>query len=189
MKPVENDSIRPLEDYRDYLLLLARVQLSGRGVAGLDPSDVVQQTLLRAHQRLDHFRGGSHAEFAAWLRSILASQIADAGRRLQRAGELQSLEARLEASSQRLELWLSADQPAPDARMERHEALLCMAASLASLPDDQRRALEYKYLGGMTVPEIASAMDRTTAGVAGLLRRGLQGLRNQLADESGARGT
>ena len=66
-----------LERYRNYLLLLARMQLTRRSGAKFDASDLVQATLLKAHAQRHQFRGQSDGEVQAWLRCILAGTLAD----------------------------------------------------------------------------------------------------------------
>src|SRR5262249_25242231 len=100
-----------LEQFRTYLGLLARLQLHPRPRSLLDPSDLVQQTLLKAHRNWDQCRGTTTEQRAAWLRAVLAHELADAVRKIERRGEdlRQSLEVSLHESSARLEAWLQSD--------------------------------------------------------------------------------
>src|SRR5579884_243924 len=129
---------RPLEDYREYLRLLARLQLGPRLRSRLDSSDIAQETLLKAHANRDQFHGKSEAERAAWLRAILANVLTDAVRKLGRepGDAQQSLEVAVEQSSARLERWLESNEPAPGDRVLRQEQLVRLADALARLPED-----------------------------------------------------
>jgi RNA polymerase sigma-70 factor (ECF subfamily) len=175
---------QPLERYRAYLDLLARAQLPALLQGQLGSSDIVQQTLLQAHRKREQFRGHSEAEYRAWLRAILARLLADAVRRCSpgQPGRAQSLERALEESSQRIEQCLAADESSPSQGFMRKERLLELAEALARLPEDQRTALELRYLEGLSVTETCRRMGRGTASVANLLYRGLKGLREQLRD-------
>src|SRR5262249_10568376 len=117
-----------LERYREYLRLLARLHLDVRLQGKLDPSDVVQQALLKAHENRGQFRGHTEAELSAWLRRILANPLTDTLRQFgrgQRDVALErSLEGAVEESSIRLEAWLAADQSSPSDQVMRQEQLL-----------------------------------------------------------------
>jgi RNA polymerase sigma-70 factor (ECF subfamily) len=179
---------KPLDGFRDYLRLLARLQLDPRLQSKLDASDIVQETLLKAHAKMDQFRGTTEAELAGWLRQILANTLAEALRRYgseaRDLGRERSLEAALEESSARLEHWLADDRSAPGRAADRQEQLLHLAEALARLPADQRMALELHHLKGRPVAEVARELGRTPAAVGSLLYRGLKKMR-ELLGESG----
>jgi RNA polymerase sigma-70 factor (ECF subfamily) len=173
-----------LERYRAYLALLARLHLADEFREKLDASDIVQQTLLEAHQKRDQFRGRTAAEEAAWLRQILAHNLADAVRALRRAKRdaalERSLDAALDASSCRLADWLAAEQSSPSQQAVKNEQLLHLAAALTQLPDAQREAIVRHHLQGWSLAALARHLDRSEPAVAGLLHRGLKRLRELL---------
>jgi RNA polymerase sigma-70 factor, ECF subfamily len=177
--PTNPEASRSLEDYRDYLRLLARIQFPHQLRGQFDPSDIVQQTLLKAHEKHDQFRGDTDQELRAWLRTILARTLADVSRvnRRRRADAVRSIEAALDQSSARLEAFLVSEQSNPSEKAMRAEEILGLASALRRLPDDQRTALELRYLHGLSVAAVAEEMGRGPESVTGLLYRGTRTLR------------
>jgi RNA polymerase sigma-70 factor (ECF subfamily) len=173
-----------LERYREYLGLIARLQVDPRWRARIDLSGVVQQTLFEAHQVMRDGDGRSPQERLAWLRTSLACNLTDELRKatagLRDFRREQSLEAALAQSSQCLEDWLAATGSAPGEQAERTEQAVRLAAALAALPDAQREALVLQHWHGWKVAEIAEHLGRTRTAVAGLLKRGLATLREEL---------
>ena len=180
------DVSQSLEPYRDYLRLLARLHMDPRLRAKLDPSDVVQQTLLEAYLAMDQWDKHSPAERAAWLRRILAHNLANAIRDFTRARRNvnleQSLEAELDASSSRLQALIQDRGPTPSQQAELNERLLHLAHALIELPEAQREAIVLRHYENWSLEAIAQHLDRSPAAVAGLLHRGLKALRRRLQD-------
>ena len=97
-------------------------------------------------------------------------------------GCVASLEEAIEASSQRLEHWLIAEQSTPSGPVRQAEEILEMARALDELPSFQREAIVMFYWQGCSLAEIGEIMGCSGPAVAGLLHRGLKRLRERLAE-------
>jgi RNA polymerase sigma-70 factor (ECF subfamily) len=176
-----------LARFRSYLVRVARLRLGNNFRNKVDPSSVVQETLVRAQENAGQFRGGSEAERLAWLRQILVRKLADAIRALGREKRNVALERSLDAagdsSAPRWQDGLPANDTSPSRRAEQNEQLDRLAQALAELPEDQRQAVVLHHLQKATLAESAAQMGRSRAAVGGLLHRGLETLRKKLREE------
>jgi RNA polymerase sigma-70 factor (ECF subfamily) len=189
VKPVTNLRLpHDLERYRDYLRLLARMQIDPRLRRDCDPSDIVQTVMLKAHQNHADFRGDTSEKMGAWLRQILANTLADVLRdRLRDKRDIRrekDLEGALNESSLRLAACAASPDLSPSGALQAKEHALRLANALARLPELQREAVTLKHFEGRPLFEVANLMDRSPASVASLLRRGLAKLRELLAEDS-----
>jgi RNA polymerase sigma-70 factor, ECF subfamily len=166
-----------LERYRSYLLLLARQQIDSHLQAKVDLSGIVQQTLLEAHQ--EPKEALEDRQRLAWLRRILARNLMDEIRKVRadKRDVHREISNSLEASAAKLDAWIVAEQSSPSQQAIRNEQLIRLAEGLEQLPEAQREAVIQHYFDKRTITQIAQQMNRTPVAVAGLLKRGLQQLR------------
>ena len=177
-----------LQSYRPYLKLLAELQIDERFQAKLDASDVVQEACLDAHRDFADFRGTSERELMAWLRQILAHNLADHvhrryGRQRRNVHLEQSLHEELDRSSRALDRGLVSEQSTPSQRAARREQAVVLAAALDKLPKDYRRVLVLRNLKGLKFPEVARRMGRTIKSVEHLWARAVLEFRRTIGEE------
>jgi RNA polymerase sigma-70 factor (ECF subfamily) len=178
---------RLLDGYRNYLALLARLQLSRALRGKADPADLVQETFLRAYRDFAQFRGATEAELLGWLRRILATAVANFARHyLGTRGRDARLERQmadeLDQSSQALDRGLVARLSSPSEKAQKREQAVALADALELLPPAYGEVIILRHLEELSFPEIARRLGRSLDSVKKLWVRGLAQLRERLED-------
>ena len=172
---------RLLEAYRHYLRFVARTCLTSALAGKADASDLVQETLLKAHQNFGTFRGSSEGEFVAWLRQILAQNVAQLVRRFRTAGRAvereRSIDDLVSWSSAALASLAAASGTSPSMAAQRRDTGVVLAAALAELSDDQREVIFLRHVEDLSWAEIATRMNRSQDAARMLWTRALKRLR------------
>ncbi len=180
----------PLLDlYRNYLRLLAGIEIGQRLQGKLDASDLVQETFLEAHRNFARFQGTSEAQFVCWLRQILAAKVANLLRHyLGTQGRDVRLEEELSVgldnSSRMLDEKLAASVSSPSQQAVRREQAVLLADALERLPQDYREVIVLRHLEGLPFPEVARRMERTLDSVQKLWLRALARLRQAFGEST-----
>jgi RNA polymerase sigma-70 factor (ECF subfamily) len=155
------------------LIALARKGIPAGLRAKVGAEDLVQEVLIRVARAAARFDDRAPEEQLAYLRRTFDTVLADALRR-HTCGRRQS------AHDLALAIDPPADHTSPSGLAARNEEHGLLYAALSTLADDQRRAIELHHLQGHSLEETASQMGRSWKSVAGLIRRGIAALRQQL---------
>jgi RNA polymerase sigma-70 factor (ECF subfamily) len=161
---------------RSYLGIIAQAQIETWLRAKVDASDLVQETLLEAHDGFSRFRGGTEAEWLAWLRRILEHNAADFIRRYRGTAKRQARrEAPLDAAEP------ADDGESPSAAAVRREGELQLAGALMQLTPDHREVIVLRNLERLPFDQVAARMNRTRPAVQMLWLRAVHKLQDALA--------
>ena len=159
-----------LNRVRPYLRLLAQAHLGDPLKKKVDASDIVQQTLLQAHQDWDQFKGKNEAQLVAWLKQILRNRLIDMARhwkgQKRDLGRDVDLQQRVEDSFRQVDDWLAASQTSPSMAAHGNEMLVILSTAVEQLPEKLRQVVVMHHLQGMKLVEIANEVgcDETTVG-------------------------
>lgn len=176
-----------LEDYRAYLTVLAQRYLDNRLRGRLDPADIVQITFMEAQRDLPSFRGHQIEELLGWLRHILRNNVSSAHQKhlyTQKRSAGREVSNSPTDSRPALTDLVPSETTSPSQRMMRDEAAVYLANCLEEIPETQAEALRLRYVEGCSLKQISEAMQKSEMAVAGLLKRGLQALRDRMISDS-----
>ena len=152
--------------------------------------DVVQDTCFCVFRDIGKFKPQSDASFFAWLKKIADARLNDAIRRrlrAKRAGDhkrLRQANGSAESSFVDALYALTGHDPTASKLFARDEGIAALKAAMATLPEDDRRAVVMRYFEFRSIEEVAEALGRTEAAVRGLLHRSKQKLGERMGSSS-----
>ncbi len=152
-----------------------------------EAKEVVQQTFCKAIEHLDAYRG--EASLYAWLCQICRNNIMDSGRRKARESSHISLLEEDGEIRAVLDVLSAPDSDRPDRAALRSDLVRLIQATLDSLPNRYGDVLEWKYVDGMTVKEIAQRLGVGPKAAESLLTRSRGAFRSAVAAVAGAHET
>jgi RNA polymerase sigma-70 factor (ECF subfamily) len=159
---------------RLYRFALARLPADPDGAR-----DIVQQTFCLAIERLDTYRG--EAALYTWFCQICRNVIADHYRRNPgRSARVVLLEDQPNARAI-LESLAAPAADEPETGAVRAQVHRIVAATLDALPGHYGEALEWKYIDGLSVREIAERLSVGEKAAESLLTRARESFRDAIA--------
>ena len=124
--------------------------------------DILQEVYIDAFRRIGDFEPRGRGPFFAWLLAITRHKLLDAvkaHRAVRRGGGQAPIRCTTDSVIGLLEQ-LARHDHTPSRVAATHEAEAALRVALAELKDDYRKALQLRYLQGLSVAETAAAMGR-----------------------------
>ncbi len=182
---------RLLGRHRQRLRNLIALHLDPRIAARIDPSDVVQESLVEANRRLGDYLRDRPLPFYPWLRRLALQRLTDL-HRLHLRSKKRSVgreEARLpllsDDSVQQLARQLVARGSSPSAGLQRQDLRERLRIALARLAERDREVLILRHLEQLSVKEIAAVLGISEGAVKVRHVRALERLRQVLDEDTG----
>jgi RNA polymerase sigma-70 factor (ECF subfamily) len=181
---------RLLERFRSYLLLVANGELPADVRPKVGASDLVQETLLRAHNHFDRFRGRTEDELRAWLRRILLNYMANVTQHYRGTAKrdlAREVPLPLVAADE-LEDALAAETESPSTEALARERTAALHRALEQLPPRYRQVISWRNYDRLSFGEIGQRLDSSAEAARKLWARAIDRLGQALEPPDEARG-
>jgi RNA polymerase sigma-70 factor (ECF subfamily) len=147
----------------------------------------VQQTLAEAVHRFPGFAGSAEPEFSTWLHVIHRHVIDNAVRvhiQAQKRSISRESTLSLNQGSASNGIEPAADESTPSKRLMRGEKSARLVQLMNCLPERQAFALRMRFYEKLPIQHLAELLGTSELAAAGLIKRGLQTLRQKLHEFS-----
>jgi RNA polymerase sigma-70 factor (ECF subfamily) len=168
---------------RTYLLAVADAAVPGDLGGKIAPSDLVQETLLEAHQGFEQFHGRTREELLAWLRCILRNNLLNSIRRFRETASRQvSRECEVSGGSSHADPVVRLADPSPGPRSDviHREEEQRLIEALGHLPSVYREVIELHNRERMTFAEVGKRIGRSAEAARKLWARAIEMLRAEM---------
>jgi RNA polymerase sigma-70 factor (ECF subfamily) len=171
--------------HQQRLRRMVQLRIDPRLASRLDPSDVVQETLVEAHRRLDDYVRRREIPFYPWLRAIAWEKLLQLNRRhIMAARRSVDREIDRPALSRDSELLLAqrlvSAGPSPSDQLIRREIRDRIRQAIAQLPGDDHEIIVLKHLEELSFQEVAAVLGISMSAVYSRHRRAIQRLHRLL---------
>jgi RNA polymerase sigma-70 factor (ECF subfamily) len=178
---------RLLDMCRHYLLLVANQELTPTLQVKVSPSDIVQETMMKAVGNFPRFQGHTHEELLAWLRGILRNNVINARMHFEASKRQIDREIPLrEAPGEGFQQNLLDRGESPSGLASAREQNERLEQAMQQLPEHYRHVLRLHTTDGLTFEQTAEKLGSTAEAVRKLWRRAVEELAKRLEppDES-----
>ena len=179
-----------LGEFREPLRRVIDMRLDPAVARRVDASDIVQDVLLEANQRLTEYLKTPAMPFHLWLRHLAQDRIIDTHRR-HRLAQRRSVDreqpinrpAWADESSLGLVAQLIDTERTPTSEAIQHELQKRLAAAIDQLSDDDREIVLMRHHEGLSNQEVAKALALSEAAASMRYLRALRRLRTVLVPD------
>jgi len=152
-----------------------------RRVSLADAEGIAVETLRQAMRRIETYRG--EASLTTWLYQVARSQLSAHYKREHKHRHLTLIEDEAGVQAE-VEAMTTELENTPEALRDQEQRTHLVHFMLDSLPSNYGKVLEWKYVDGYSVDEIAGKLDTSSTAIQSMLARARAAFRKTYSDIS-----